>query len=88
MTTRERVSTYFIVGGIIVLILGAVATLLDTLNFPGSSSGAVVVIGFIPISFGSGPNGGFLLVLALMTSVLLAALSLLLSRRSRIPDED
>ncbi len=54
--------------GFLVLIAGLAIILVGSAGGTNSSVGGVVFIGPIPIVFGSGPNSGFLAILAVAIS--------------------
>jgi uncharacterized membrane protein len=65
--------------GVAFIFVGFAVVALGTFTAPGgsSSTGGFILIGPIPIVFGSGPNSGLLAAVALVISVAVVALYLL-----------
>jgi uncharacterized membrane protein len=74
-----------LVAGLIIIALGVGLILLGSVSQPGVSIGGFILIGPIPIVFGSGVNGGQLATLALALGLLFVVLVLAMawSYRSR-----
>ena len=68
--------------GIILVLVGIVALIVGSLVFSSSSSvGVVVFIGPFPIVFGSGPNSTWLILIAIILTVLSLVLFFVMNRR-------
>ena len=65
--------------GVAIIFVGFVVVALGTFTGPSGSgsSGGFILIGPIPIVFGSGPNSGMLVAVALVITVAMVALYLL-----------
>jgi uncharacterized membrane protein len=65
--------------GVAIIFVGFLVVAIGTFNGPGgsSSSGGFILIGPIPIVFGSGPDSGILAAVALVVTAAIVALYLL-----------
>ncbi len=80
-----RAGTLFAIG-FALIIVGTVAVILGSVGSQNASTGIIIFIGPIPVVFGSGRNGGLLVLIGLvaaMVMILLFYLPLFTRRRLR-----
>ncbi len=74
----------FLILGIVLVFIGIAVIVVASLVLGGSSSSSVVIlIGQIPIVFGSGPNALWLILVGVVLTILSVALFWFINRRSR-----
>ena len=76
-------STRLYMFGFFLILTGVVLLLLSSISQMGVSTGGFVLIGPIPIVFGSGPNGSLLAVLAVVLGIVMLVWLYALSKRFR-----
>ena len=72
--------------GSLLILSGFAMVLIGSLPSPATSAGGLILIGPVPIVFGSGPPGGLIVLLSLIAAVLMVLalyLSLTAGRRTR-----
>lgn len=70
--------------GISLVFVGIAVIAISSILLGGSGSiGGVILIGPIPIVFGSGPEAGWLIAVGIALTIISAALFLVLNRRAR-----
>lgn len=72
--------------GLVLIFVGFAVVIISSLLSSGSSGsvGGVILIGPIPIVFGSGPDAGWLVLIGVVITILSLASFLLLNRRRKI----
>ncbi len=74
----------FLLLGIVLVFVGIVVLVVASIVLSGSGSvGGIILIGPIPIVFGSGPDAGWLIAISLILTVASLALFIILNKRSR-----
>ena len=74
----------FLLLGIALVFVGIAVLVVATLVLGGSGSvGGIILIGPIPIVFGSGPDAGWLIAISLILTVACIVLFLIMNKRSR-----
>ena len=74
----------FLLLGIALVFVGIAVLVVATLVLGGSGSvGGIILIGPIPIVFGSGPDAGWLIAISVILTVASIALFLIMNKRSR-----
>jgi uncharacterized membrane protein len=74
----------FLLLGIVLVFVGITILVVASIVLSGSGSvGGIILIGPIPIVFGSGPDAGWLIAISLILTVASIALFLILNKRSR-----
>jgi uncharacterized membrane protein len=74
----------FLLLGITLIFIGIAVLVVASLVLDGSGSlGGVILIGPIPIVFGTGPNAGWLIAISAILTVVSVVLFLVLNRRNR-----
>jgi uncharacterized membrane protein len=74
----------FLLLGIALVFVGIAVLVVATLVLGGSGSvGGIILIGPIPIVFGSGPDAGWLIAISLILTVASIVLFLIMNRRYR-----
>jgi len=74
----------FLLLGIVLVFVGIAVLVIATLVLGGSGSvGGIILIGPIPIVFGSGPDAGWLIAISVILTVVSLALFLIMSKRYR-----
>jgi uncharacterized membrane protein len=77
----------FLLLGIALIFVGIAVLVVASMVLDSSGSvGGIILIGPIPIIFGTGPNSTWLIIISLILVVLSLALFVLLSRRARKED--
>jgi uncharacterized membrane protein len=72
----------FLLLGIVLVVVGIAVLVVATLVLGGSGSvGGVILIGPIPIVFGSGPDAGWLIIISIILTVTSIALCLIKNKR-------
>jgi len=69
--------------GLLLIVVGMLVVLLGSASEGGVSTGGFILIGPLPIVFGSGTNGEQLALLALVAGIIMIVLLLALARRLR-----
>ena len=74
----------FLLLGIALVFVGIAVLVIASIVLGGSASvGGIILIGPIPIFFGSGPDAGWLIIISLILTVASIALFLIMNKRSR-----
>ena len=74
----------FLLLGIVLVVVGIAVLVIATLVLGGSGSvGGIILIGPIPIVFGSGPDAGWLIAISVILTVASIALFLIMNKRSK-----
>ena len=74
----------FLLLGIALVFIGIAVLVFATLVLGGSGSvSGIILIGPIPIVFGSGPDAGWLILISVVLTVVSIALFLIMNKRSR-----
>ena len=74
----------FLLLGIVLVVVGIAVLVIATLVLGGSGSvGGIILIGPIPIVFGSGPDAGWLIAISVILTVVSVALFLIMNNRYR-----
>jgi len=74
----------FLLLGIALVFFGIAVLVVASIVLGGSASvGGIILIGPIPIVFGSGPDAGWLIIISLILTVASIALFLIMNKRSR-----
>ena len=74
----------FLLLGIVLVVVGIAVLVVASIFLSGSGSvGGIILIGPIPIVFGSGPDAGWLIAISVILTVVSVALFLIMNNRSR-----
>ena len=74
----------FLLLGIVLVFVGISVLVVASIVLGGSGSvGGVILIGPIPIVFGSGPDAGWLIVISVILTIVSVVLFLIMNKRSR-----
>jgi uncharacterized membrane protein len=74
----------FLLLGIVLVFVGIAVLVIASIVLGGSGSvGGIILIGPIPIVFGSGPDAGWLIAISVILTVVSVALFLIMNKRSR-----
>lgn len=72
--------------GSLLIFVGVVLMILGSVGQGTTSTGGFILIGPVPIVFGSGSNGGVLALLSVVLGLVMVASLFLLLRRKRVPN--
>jgi uncharacterized membrane protein len=76
--------------GFALIVIGILTVVVGSVGSPNTSTGIIIFIGPIPIVFGTGSNGGILVLIGLVAAIGMILLFYLpyLVRRRRLDEED